>query len=104
MAFLRSRGIDADTLRKKAGVEQRPRLKEILLHYADLLRCEAERVQASNDFQLRIAILLSDVEREFPEVVIAVLKIGERNKQVVLDKSTGAFEADYATFRFLVED
>jgi hypothetical protein len=104
MAFLRSRGIDADTLRKKAGVEQRPRLKEILLHYAELLRREVERVQASNDFQLRIAILLSDVEREFPEVVIAVLKIGERNKQVVLDKRTGAFEADYATFRFLVED
>jgi hypothetical protein len=104
MAFLRSRGIDADTLRKKAGVEQRPRLKEILLHYAELLRCEVERVQGSNDFQLRIAILLSDVEREFPEVVIAVLKIGERNKQVVLDKRTGAFEADYATFRFLVED
>jgi hypothetical protein len=104
MAFLRSRGIDADTLRKKAGVEQRPRLKEILLHYAELLRCEVERVQGSNDFQLRIAILLSDVEREFPEVVIAVLKIGERNKQVVLDKRTGAFEADYATFRFLMED
>jgi hypothetical protein len=104
MAFLRSRGIDADTLRKKAGVEQRPRLKEILLHYAELLRREVERVQGSNDFQLRIAILLSDVEREFPEVVIAVLKIGERNKQVVLDKRTGAFEADYATFRFLVED
>lgn len=104
MAFLRSRGIDADTLRKKAGVEQRPRLKEILLHYAELLRREVERVQGSNDFQLRIAILLSDVEREFPEVVIAVLKIGERNKQVVLDKRTGAFEADYATFRFLMED
>jgi hypothetical protein len=104
MAFLRSRGIDDDTLRKKAAVEQRPRLKEILLHYAELLRREVERVQGSNDFQLRIAILLSDVEREFPEVVIAVLKIGERNKQVVLDKRTGAFEADYATFRFLVED
>jgi len=94
MAFLQSRGIDSETLQKKAGIEQRPRLKEILLHYAELLRCEVQRAHSGNDLQLRITILLSDVAREFPELVFSVLKIGERNKQVVIDKRTGRFEAD----------
>jgi hypothetical protein len=103
LAYLHSRGIDGITLRKKAEVEQRPGLRAILLHYAELLRRETERVGGADDFQLRIAILLSDVEREFPDVVTAVLRIGENNKQVVFDRRTNTFDADPAAFRFLVE-
>jgi hypothetical protein len=101
LAYLHGRGIDRNTLQKKAEAELRPQLKAILLHYAELLRCETERAEGANDFQLRIAILLSDVEREFPDVVTAVLRIGERNKQVVFDRKTNAFDADTAAFRFL---
>jgi len=103
LGYLQSRGIDGITLQKKAEAETRPQLRAILLHYSELLRSEAEHLEGSEDFQLRIAILLSDVEREFPEVVTAILRIGEKNKQVVLDRSTNAFDADSAAFRFLVE-
>ena len=37
LAYLRSRGIDSDALRKKAEEEQSTELRAILLHYADLL-------------------------------------------------------------------
>jgi hypothetical protein len=102
LAYLRSRGIDANTLRKKAEAEPRSQLGAILLHYAEFLRWENERVGGADDFQLRIAILLSDVEREFPDLVTAVLRIGESNKQVVFDRRTNTFDADPAAFRFLV--
>lgn len=103
LAYLRSRGIDDNTLQKKAEAEQRPPLRAILLHYSELLRAEGQRIKDSDDFQLRLAILLSDVERESPDVVTAVLRIGEKNKQVVLDRKTNAFDADPAAFRFLAE-
>jgi hypothetical protein len=80
-----------------------PHFRAFCLHYAELLRCEIERAEGANDFQLRIAILLSDVERESPDVVTAILRIGEKNKQVVFDRKTNAFDADPAVFRFLVE-
>jgi hypothetical protein len=102
LAYLHSRGIDGNMLRKKAEAEPRPQLKAILLHYAEFLRWETERAGGADDFQLRIAILLSDVEREFPDVVAAVLRIGEKNKQVVFDRRTNTFDADPAAFRFLV--
>jgi hypothetical protein len=104
LAYLHSRGIDGDTLQKRAEAEQRPRLRAILQHYSELLRSEALRIEGSDDFQLRLAILLSDVERESPEVVTAVLKIGERNKHVVLDRKTNTFDAESAAFHFLVGD
>lgn len=103
LAYLRSRGIDGNTLQKKAEAEPRPLLRAILLHYGELLRSETERLEGSQDFQLRIAVLLSDVGREIPEVVAAVLRIGEKNRQVVFDRKTNAFDADPAAFRFLVE-
>ena len=102
LAYLHSRGIDADTLQEKAEAEQRPQFRAILLHYAELLRCETKRVERSDDFQLRLAILLSDVERESPDVVTAILRIGEKNKQVVFNRKTNAFDADPEAFRFLI--
>ena len=103
LAYLERLGIDDRLLQKKAGEEQNPRLRAILLHYADLLRSEAERVPGSDDFRLRIAILLSDVERSSPELVRAVLRIGEKNKQVIFNEEMTSYDADCAAFRFLVE-
>jgi hypothetical protein len=101
LAYLHSRGIDANMLQQKAEAEPRPQLKAILLHYAELLRYETERMERGDAFRLRVAILFSDVEREFPDIVTAVLRIGEKNKQVVFDRKTSAFDADPAAFRFL---
>jgi len=98
LAFLESRGLDANKLQQKAEAEQRPELKSILLHYAELLRLEGR-----GGLPLRIAILLSDVERESPALVMAVLRIGEKNKKAVFDKNTNTFEVDSAAFHFLVE-
>ncbi len=96
LEYLHSRGIEADTLEQRAKDEHSTALNAILLHYAELMG-------STDDLHLRIAILLSDVERDSPAVINAVLRIGEKNKQVVFDAANKTFDADYAAFRFLLQ-
>jgi len=103
LAYLHSRGIDAPTLDQRANDEQNLQLKAILLHYSELMRAESQHFPGSDDLGLRIAILLSDVERDSPEIVSAVLRIGEKNKQVVFDAERKTFEADSGAFQFLLD-
>ena len=104
LAYLHSRAIDENALQQRAQKEQNPRLKAILLHYAELMHAESQHISGSGDLRLRIAIVLSDVERDSPETVFAVLRVGEKNKQVVFDKEMKSFDADCGAFRFLLNE
>lgn len=99
LGYLHGRGIDSAALLRAAEAEKRSEVKSILLHFAELLQLDP-----SDDLALRTTILLSDVERESPELVTAILRTLEKNKQAVFDSKTNAFDADRTGFRFLLEE
>ena len=101
LTYLQSRGVDENRLRQKAQAEHNPELRSILLHYAALLHCYSG--VSGDDRELRIAILLSDVQLEFPILFNALMRIGERNRQVIFQANTKSFVASAAAFRFLVD-
>lgn len=104
LASLREHGIDSATLVRIAESERKPQLKSILLHYAELARIQSQNAGDSDELGLRTKILLTDVEREYPALIMAVLRTLEKDKQAVFDRGTNAFEVNQSAFRFLVEE